>query len=626
MVNKDGIDFFLNFPRKELQNLCKKYGLPANRSSTDMAISLKSFYEKKSSSPMSLDGGLGAVQEVSGPTSLVPLLQSGAPLDSTGDTRRDEHIGRSCSPTKKFHSMGETAYDKVCFCLCPFISVLHSDHKAHKKVSMSIQETICGPMQPLLVPQSDGVNLNDKENPTLTSGENNLGIGRDCKLEEKPRTVDTDINDGGCPKESVPLRPSRATRLPEFEFYVSSENGINLCVDLNFNPSDWIKKLTSEISLPDNIQSKNHRSFHREIGCSAESNEQVKNPLQQNLEVCQSNKGNVLKESARNPTLGEKNNRSFDQEIGCFVGNNEQVKNPLQWNSDVCQSNNDHILKESARNPIISENTHLPSDHPDKVERSFLSSIGQCNKIIGVVENFEEKDGLNNLSIPQSAASHQIVSHTESCSKDIFKITSDSVVNSPQKQLAVGSVVNMADGSINLNTLVHQGRKLPIEICENSFLPDACEHSCTISSPGGGCVKMPSSEVEICSNNASLLPCEYVKPVALVDTDAEQDELANATVSSHETYRRCFPSFPEEQEMNKVDSGRELSECCQHDSLEETFVGLDGVESNEILRKRSHIDGEDQNSCDEPKTKIMRSATPVSNQVTPRRSVRLVSQ
>lgn len=37
---------------------------------------------------MSLDGGLGAVQEVSGPTSLVPLLQSGAPLDSTGDTRR----------------------------------------------------------------------------------------------------------------------------------------------------------------------------------------------------------------------------------------------------------------------------------------------------------------------------------------------------------------------------------------------------------------------------------------------------------------------------------------------------------------------------------------------------------
>lgn len=45
MVRKKDVDFYCGFSRKELQSLCKKYNLPANRSSSDMAESLASFFE-----------------------------------------------------------------------------------------------------------------------------------------------------------------------------------------------------------------------------------------------------------------------------------------------------------------------------------------------------------------------------------------------------------------------------------------------------------------------------------------------------------------------------------------------------------------------------------------------------
>ena len=45
MVRKEDVDFYCGFSRKELQSLCKKYNLPANRSSSDMAESLASYFE-----------------------------------------------------------------------------------------------------------------------------------------------------------------------------------------------------------------------------------------------------------------------------------------------------------------------------------------------------------------------------------------------------------------------------------------------------------------------------------------------------------------------------------------------------------------------------------------------------
>lgn len=45
MANKEDEGFYHSLSRKELQSLCKKYGLPANRSSSDMAKSLAPYLE-----------------------------------------------------------------------------------------------------------------------------------------------------------------------------------------------------------------------------------------------------------------------------------------------------------------------------------------------------------------------------------------------------------------------------------------------------------------------------------------------------------------------------------------------------------------------------------------------------
>jgi hypothetical protein len=45
MANKTNEDFYYNLSRKELQSLCKKYGLPANKSHSELATLLISYLE-----------------------------------------------------------------------------------------------------------------------------------------------------------------------------------------------------------------------------------------------------------------------------------------------------------------------------------------------------------------------------------------------------------------------------------------------------------------------------------------------------------------------------------------------------------------------------------------------------
>lgn len=61
------MDFYRWFSRKELPSLCKKYSLPANRSTLDMAESLVSYLEKNCSNSV----GFG-IQDSSGAHSRVP--------------------------------------------------------------------------------------------------------------------------------------------------------------------------------------------------------------------------------------------------------------------------------------------------------------------------------------------------------------------------------------------------------------------------------------------------------------------------------------------------------------------------------------------------------------------------
>ncbi|KAK8578562.1 hypothetical protein V6N13_100398 [Hibiscus sabdariffa] len=70
MGNKKDKGFYPTLSRKELQSLCKKYGLPANRSSSDMATSLASFLQNQRLGLMTTRERLFEIQEAGLPLPL----------------------------------------------------------------------------------------------------------------------------------------------------------------------------------------------------------------------------------------------------------------------------------------------------------------------------------------------------------------------------------------------------------------------------------------------------------------------------------------------------------------------------------------------------------------------------
>ncbi|KAG2258647.1 hypothetical protein Bca52824_077941 [Brassica carinata] len=176
MVRKKDVDFYCGFSRKELQSLCKKYSLPANRSSSDMAESLASYFEKNSLN--SVGFGVAGIQDGIATTSR-------GPVNRTWDVRRDSFQGTVA------RGPGFILGD-----------------------STQSQE------------RNGGLKLNEKGQ-------------MDPRLENRMKEVE---NGGSSPSSS------------SFEFHVSSEEGISLSVDLNFNPSDWINSMTSEVNVYDSMR------------------------------------------------------------------------------------------------------------------------------------------------------------------------------------------------------------------------------------------------------------------------------------------------------------------------------------------------------------------------------------
>ncbi|GMH28603.1 hypothetical protein Nepgr_030446 [Nepenthes gracilis] len=86
MGDKKDEDLYFNFTRKDLQGLCKKYGLPANRTNSEMASSLILFLERRNLASKMLCKGTKSVPCASSSAS---EMQLGACINSAGDERKD---------------------------------------------------------------------------------------------------------------------------------------------------------------------------------------------------------------------------------------------------------------------------------------------------------------------------------------------------------------------------------------------------------------------------------------------------------------------------------------------------------------------------------------------------------
>ncbi|GMI78685.1 hypothetical protein HRI_001537800 [Hibiscus trionum] len=484
MENKEDEGFYHSHSRKELQGLCKKYGLPANRSHSDMAKSLASYVESQRMSSMTVGKRLYGIQEAGHPLSLNLQLQPGASLNSLRDAGKDRYGLISC-PIDRCNG-GNHSQAVQCNALgcCTGDKFYHKD--GYGGGSIFFQQR----PQSHFVSQYDDSGFKNKEFQTISSNRDCLSLTRDGRMKNMPQIEHKDTNVATCSDKILfPSSRNAPTVSPSsFQFHVSSEEGINLYVDLNSNPSEWVEKLKSEVSICQNMShSKKSKTFHKEFGHFGESSKQMENSSQLN------------------------------------VG---KIKD--------C-----HMHSGLPPNMIIKETNSLQLDHPD-------GDVGPLGSAADVSEHLEGDQGLTFVkSHPDSQG--QIVS-AGTCAKDGCSITLESNINSPREKIAGDAALNISNGPLNLLTkeneicenstlqngchLVGSGGTIP------GCLPD-----------GSLQIQMPEDLVH--QRDALHSPGENGEFVGLVNPRhniyANQGGLVSSTELDQETFRTRLPTLVEEQ-------------------------------------------------------------------------------
>ncbi|MBA0817683.1 hypothetical protein Gohar_022278, partial [Gossypium harknessii] len=139
--------------------------------------------------------------------------------------------------------------------------------------------------QPQFVTQYNDNGSRNDEFPTTFFNRNCLTLTRDGRMNDMPQTEHKDTNVGACSNEAAFCSSINTPTLSPFQFHVSSEEGINLYVDLNSNPSDWVEKLKGEVSICQEMYHSKSQSFHKEHGCFGESSKPVKDSFQLNVDA-----------------------------------------------------------------------------------------------------------------------------------------------------------------------------------------------------------------------------------------------------------------------------------------------------------------------------------------------------
>ncbi|XP_022733476.1 uncharacterized protein LOC111287296 isoform X2 [Durio zibethinus] len=405
---------------------------------------------------------LYGIQEAGLPLSLKLQLQPGASLNSFRDAGKDCYGLISCpidwcnggnyTQAVKCNALGCCAGDKF------YLKDGYGDG------SIFFQQT----PHSQFVTQYDNSGFKNKEFATICFNRNCLSFTSDGRMNSIPQIEHKDTNVGACSnKTAFPSSINTPVVSPSpFQFHVSSEEGINLYVDLNSKPSEWVEKLKSEVSICQNMSHGKYQTFHKELG-----------------------------------RFGE---------------NSKQIKSFFQLNVDAGKQKDGHVHSGLPPSLIIKENNPLQLDHPDGDDGSLGSTVmTPCAIAVDVSEHLEGDQGLTLFKVrPESR--EQIIPGGASSAKDGCLITLNSNINSPMKKLASDAVLNISDGPLNLLTMEHQNSKLENDICENSTL----QNSCNLLSPGGiipGCLPDGSWQMPIVHQKDALdSPCEASELVDLV--------------------------------------------------------------------------------------------------------------
>ncbi|XP_011026423.1 PREDICTED: uncharacterized protein LOC105127029 isoform X3 [Populus euphratica] len=558
MLNKEGDggkEYFRKLSRKELQSLCKQCSLPARKSSSEMVESLAFYFMRKGLNLVSSGTSIDGVQDALLHTSLMPPMQPKPALNSIKDSfelrsRPGEEIYKGnrnfkCNNLESFAGPG--AYNKESF----------------GGLISNFQEL--SPSQ--FFSQSAGSHVNFKK-PLSLGG----------RVEDSPQFHGRDINTVACSKEiALPSITTSANVPASFEFHVSSEEGIKLCVDLNSSPLEWIKKYKNQVSFCDNVVNTKSRSLYEELGCIGESNKKLKSSVLQN--------------------------------------------------TDSSKNRDDSVQAEPSPSSVGEKNSHARNGHPDGGYNSLISSpVIPCSVAVDVSLYLKEDPGLASAK-PSSDGQNRKNLNTESCNeKECIAAFDSDITDTPLEKTACNFAVNsISNGSLDHIALMHQSSKWDDEACENSTQQNSCNlENASVVFPG--CfMEMQLSETGNYHKDASCLPNkngEFWDPYdSKHNRGSEQDGLANSSENDH--CKNQMPTCSEEQEWSNAINGRESSVCSQvDDSFDKTSLKSGVIKTSEELhRKRPHIYRVSQNGRRKSDTIILRSTRRSAGKVLPRRSM-----
>lgn len=391
-----------------------------------------------------------------------------------------------------------------------------------------------------------------------------------------------------------------ATEVPpsSFQFYVWSDVGINLHVDLNLSPSDWINRFRNEVCISENVHANKSQSLWQDLSGLGENSTQGKSSL-----------------------LLSTNSGQIDDHDG-----QAKSSSSLRLSKDGATESDQHNKDDT---PLICDSL-TPCSMTITVEDNLQEdqSIASAEVNVNVVDNLMQEQSTVSAEVSYGALNNFVSG--ESCAKDLSKkITGSDATNMPFiKSLCDSDVNSLSDPG----TLELQDSKPVNECSEDCALQnDSCFVNPSVVCAGASLsssVGLQNSEVISCHKYASVSLCDNDGSLDLSDpkstSDMEQGGLVK-TLINFETDSNNFTSLADEWEVGKIVDGRESSECSQFDDpLKKSSLDYNNQDSKmESRRKRKNNDSEIQGSNDTPTTtRVLRSM----KKTAPRRSMRLISK
>ncbi|KAK9159537.1 hypothetical protein Syun_005878 [Stephania yunnanensis] len=200
--------------------------------------------------------------------------------------------------------------------------------------------------------------------------------------------------------------------VPSFQFYARSEEGINLFVDLNSSPSDWIKKLKNEVCICPEVQNNKSWNLQRELKSLGDGDAQINASLLGNaVEDREIRSDSVFGNAVDNSIMKE----SDQVEVDHSDRNGSLV-------SQLCKTES-HMQKHK------DANTEQSLNRSDRVDSSHEFHDISLNKIVCSVVN-SKPDGPKgqNLSEPHSKSRSMHQENTETGSIGISSISQETSI------------------------------------------------------------------------------------------------------------------------------------------------------------------------------------------------------